>query len=65
VLSQLLVLEAISPTLAANIRSRRGRKVELNVPVFHDTNTPRPFKDPTVNYDLHNWPEGMGPKGLS
>ncbi|KAJ5790119.1 uncharacterized protein N7518_007130 [Penicillium psychrosexuale] len=45
------------PTLAANIRSRRGRKVELNVPVFHDANTPRPFKDPTVNYDLHNWPE--------
>ncbi|KAJ5956572.1 hypothetical protein N7501_010851 [Penicillium viridicatum] len=45
------------PTLAANIRSRRGRKVELNVPVFHDTNTPKPFKDPTVNYDLHNWPE--------
>ncbi|EEQ33792.1 glutamate-cysteine ligase [Microsporum canis CBS 113480] len=45
------------PTLAANIRSRRGRKVELNVPVFRDTNTPWPFKDPTVNYDLHNWPE--------
>ncbi|KAJ5328132.1 hypothetical protein N7452_008522 [Penicillium brevicompactum] len=45
------------PTLAANIRSRRGRKVELNVPVFHDKNTPKPFKDPTVNYDLHNWPE--------
>jgi glutamate--cysteine ligase catalytic subunit len=45
------------PTLAANIRSRRGRKVELNVPVFKDENTPWPFKDPTVNYDLHNWPE--------
>ncbi|KAJ5572473.1 hypothetical protein N7450_009457 [Penicillium hetheringtonii] len=45
------------PTLAANIRSRRGRKVELNVPVFKDTNTPSPFKDPTVNYDLHQWPE--------
>lgn len=45
------------PTLAANIRSRRGRKVELNVPVFHDEKTPRPFKDPTVDYDLHNWPE--------
>ncbi|RHZ45899.1 glutamate--cysteine ligase [Aspergillus thermomutatus] len=45
------------PTLAANIRSRRGRKVELNVPVFVDKNTPVPFKDPTVNYDLHNWPE--------
>ncbi|KAJ9638989.1 glutamate--cysteine ligase [Coniosporium tulheliwenetii] len=45
------------PTLAANIRARRGRKVEVNVPVFHDKNTPWPFKDPTVNYDLHNWPE--------
>ncbi|KAF2746241.1 GCS-domain-containing protein [Sporormia fimetaria CBS 119925] len=45
------------PTLAANIRWRRGRKVELNVPVFKDENTPWPFKDPTVNYDLHNWPE--------
>ncbi|RAL11244.1 glutamate--cysteine ligase [Aspergillus homomorphus CBS 101889] len=45
------------PTLAGNIRSRRGRKVELNVPVYKDTNTPEPFKDPTVNYDLHIWPE--------
>ncbi|PGH28497.1 glutamate-cysteine ligase [[Emmonsia] crescens] len=45
------------PTLAANIRSRRGRKVQLNVPVFRDTHTPWPFNDPTVNYDLHNWPE--------
>lgn len=45
------------PTLAANIRARRGRKVELNVPVFRDEKTPQPFKDPTVDYDLHNWPE--------
>ncbi|KAK4200664.1 putative glutamate--cysteine ligase [Triangularia verruculosa] len=45
------------PTLAANIRSRRGRKVQVNVPVFRDENTPWPWKDPTVNYDLHNWPE--------
>ncbi|KIX05500.1 uncharacterized protein Z518_06372 [Rhinocladiella mackenziei CBS 650.93] len=45
------------PTLAANIRSRRGRKVELNVPIFKDKNTPTPFHDPTVNYDLHKWPE--------
>ncbi|KAH9906822.1 glutamate-cysteine ligase [Xylariomycetidae sp. FL2044] len=45
------------PTLAANIRWRRGRKVQVNVPVFHDVNTPKPWKDPTVNYDLHNWPE--------
>ena len=45
------------PTLAANIRSRRGRKVELNVPVFKDKSTPSPFSDPTVNYRLHQWPE--------
>ena len=45
------------PTLAANIRSRRGRKVELNVPVFKDYKTPRPFRDPTINYDLKLWPE--------
>lgn len=45
------------PTLAANIRTRRGRKVELNVPVFRDTHTSWPFDDPTVDYDLNNWPE--------
>nr|OQO07273.1 Glutamate--cysteine ligase [Rachicladosporium sp. CCFEE 5018] len=45
------------PTLAANIRSRRGKKVELNVPVFVDTKTPRPFQDPTVDFEMHNWPE--------
>jgi len=45
------------PTLAANIRWRRGRKVEINVPIFKDKKTPSPFHDPTVNYDLHNWPE--------
>ncbi|KAF2470142.1 GCS-domain-containing protein [Lindgomyces ingoldianus] len=45
------------PTLAANIRARRGRKVEVNVPVFRDEKTPWPWKDPTVNYDLHQWPE--------
>ncbi|GLB12551.1 Zn finger-containing GTPase-Activating Protein for ARF [Aspergillus tubingensis] len=45
------------PTLAANIRSRRGRKIELNVPIYKDKNTPDPFLDPTVDYDLHNWPE--------
>ena len=45
------------PTLAANIRTRRGRKVEINVPIFHDERTPLPFHDPTVDYDLHKWPE--------
>ncbi|KAK4248793.1 glutamate--cysteine ligase [Corynascus novoguineensis] len=45
------------PTLAANIRSRRGRKVQVNVPVFKDEKTPWPWRDPTVNYELHRWPE--------
>ena len=45
------------PTLAANIRARRGRKVEINVPIFKDERTPVPFKDPTVDYNLHKWPE--------
>ncbi|ERT01725.1 glutamate--cysteine ligase catalytic subunit [Sporothrix schenckii 1099-18] len=45
------------PTLAANIRTRRGRKVQVNVPVFRDVNTPWPWKDPTVNYDLNKYPE--------
>ncbi|KFY34104.1 hypothetical protein V495_08212, partial [Pseudogymnoascus sp. VKM F-4514 (FW-929)] len=45
------------PTLAANIRARRGRKVQVNVPIYKDVNTPWPWKDPTVNYDLHDWPE--------
>ena len=45
------------PTLAANIRARRGRKIELNVPVFHDQKTPWPFHDPTIDYELCKWPE--------
>lgn len=45
------------PTLAANIRARRGRKVQINVPVYRDTQTPWPWKDPTVNYELYRWPE--------
>ena len=45
------------PTLAANIRSRRGRKVEINVPVYKDKFGALPFQHPTFNYDLHKWPE--------
>lgn len=60
--SQYLPDEMLGPlvknkTIPANIRSRRGRKVELNAPVFRDENTPWPFHDPTVNYNLHRWPE--------
>ncbi|KAH7937047.1 hypothetical protein HPB49_007564 [Dermacentor silvarum] len=30
-------------TLARNIRMRRGKRVVINVPIFQDVNTPRPF----------------------
>lgn len=45
------------PTLTANIRKRRGSKVRMNVPIFPDTNTPRPFIDPTIPYDRALFPE--------
>jgi glutamate--cysteine ligase catalytic subunit len=45
------------PTLAGNIRERKGRKVEINVPVFRDTETPWPWTDPSVHYDRHEYPE--------
>ncbi|KAL7415490.1 glutamate-cysteine ligase catalytic subunit [Mrakia frigida] len=44
------------PTLASNIRTRRGSKVAINVPIFHDTNTPRPFTDPSIPYDRDLYP---------
>lgn len=45
------------PTLTANIRRRRGSKVAINVPVFFDTNTPKPFIDPTIPWDRNIYPE--------
>ncbi|GAA5878137.1 hypothetical protein JCM8547_005637 [Rhodosporidiobolus lusitaniae] len=45
------------PTLTANIRRRRGSKVAINMPVFFDEKTPRPFVDPTVPRDRNDWPE--------
>lgn len=45
------LLDTIHRTLTANIRRRRGAKVEINMPIFHDRNTPRPFIDPTIPYD--------------
>ncbi|KAI9203672.1 glutamate-cysteine ligase-domain-containing protein [Polychytrium aggregatum] len=35
------------PTLTKNIRTRRGSKVCINMPIYVDTNTPRPFVEPT------------------
>jgi len=39
------------PTLTANIRQRRGSKVRINVPIFRDSHTPRPFVDPTIPWE--------------
>ncbi|KAG5456837.1 MAG: glutamate-cysteine ligase-domain-containing protein, partial [Olpidium bornovanus] len=45
--------EVINPharfrTLTANIRCRRGSKVDIVLPLFIDKNPPRPFIDPTI-----------------
>jgi glutamate--cysteine ligase catalytic subunit len=34
------------PTLTSNIRQRRGEKVAINLPIYRDTNTPIPFREP-------------------
>ncbi|THV05006.1 glutamate-cysteine ligase catalytic subunit [Dendrothele bispora CBS 962.96] len=39
------------PTLTANIRRRRGSKVAINLPIFFDEETPKPFIDPTIPWD--------------
>ncbi|TDL25969.1 glutamate-cysteine ligase catalytic subunit [Rickenella mellea] len=45
------------PTLTANIRTRRGSKVAINLPIFFDRNTPRPFIDPAIPRDRFIYPE--------
>ncbi|KAK4054100.1 glutamate--cysteine ligase [Microbotryomycetes sp. JL201] len=50
------------PTLTANIRRRRGSKVAINMPIFHDKNTPKPFIDPVIPFDRHKWPEDSNAK---
>lgn len=45
------------PTLTAHIRTRRGSKVAINVPIFFDTNVPRPFIDPTIDFNRKLFPE--------
>ncbi len=47
-------------TLTANIRQRRGSKVAINLPIFIDKNTPRPFIDPTIPWDRNVFPEDAG-----
>ncbi|EGF79020.1 hypothetical protein BATDEDRAFT_35498 [Batrachochytrium dendrobatidis JAM81] len=43
---QAITQHARFPTLTANIRKRRGSKVAINLPIFKDTNTPSPFREP-------------------
>lgn len=45
------------PTLTANIRRRRGSKVAINVPIYFDTNVPKPFIDPTIDFNRNLFPE--------
>ncbi|KAI0633570.1 glutamate-cysteine ligase catalytic subunit [Trametes polyzona] len=45
------------PTLTANIRRRRGSKVAINLPLFIDDRTPRPFVDPTIPWQRNVYPE--------
>lgn len=45
------------PTLTANIRTRRGSKVAINVPIYFDKNVPKPFIDPTIEFDRKLYPE--------
>lgn len=47
-------------TLTGNIRSRRGAKVAINVPIFKDVNTPSPFIDPTIPWDRTRYPGDAG-----
>ena len=47
-------------TLTANIRRRRGSKVAINLPLYIDERTPRPFVDPTIPWHRDVFPEDAG-----
>ncbi|KAF9051084.1 glutamate-cysteine ligase catalytic subunit [Hymenopellis radicata] len=51
------------PTLTANIRRRRGSKVAINLPIFFDEQTPKPFIDPTIPWDRNLYSEDGEAKG--
>ncbi|KAF9227348.1 GCS-domain-containing protein [Gyrodon lividus] len=50
------------PTLTANIRTRRRSKVAINLPIFIDERTPRPFIDPTIPWQRSIYPEDIEAK---
>ncbi|KAM0752181.1 GCS-domain-containing protein [Meredithblackwellia eburnea MCA 4105] len=45
------------PTLTANIRRRRGSTVSMNMPIYFDKATPRPFVDPNIPRNRGKFPE--------
>jgi len=47
-------------TLTSNIRRRRGSKVAINLPLFFDEKTDRPFIDPTIPWERTIYPEDSG-----
>ena len=49
-------------TLTVNMRHRRGSKVAINLPIFIDSKTPRPFIDPTIPWERSLYPEDPGGK---
>jgi glutamate--cysteine ligase catalytic subunit len=49
-----------SRTLTANIRRRRGSKVAINLPIYIDERTPRPFVDPSIPWHRDVFPEDAG-----
>jgi glutamate--cysteine ligase catalytic subunit len=53
-------LSNLFSTLTANIRSRRGSKVAINLPIFIDEKTPRPFVDPTIPWQRAIYQEDPG-----
>jgi len=44
------------------MRLRRRSKVAINLPVFIDSKTPRPFIDPTIPWERSLYPEDPGVK---
>ena len=55
-----LIFSSSNRTLTANIRRRRGSKVAINLPIFIDEKTPRPFVDPTIPWDRAVYAEDPG-----
>lgn len=63
--SALAKAPCVTRTLTANIRRRRGSKVAINLPIFFDEHTPRPFVDPTIPWERNIYPEDSGTSSVS